>query len=213
MTKAGVKRFLALYFLILFGAVILRIDWFPLSWVPMYGLHRDLPVVARPLGSLEARGRGFIAERANGERLTISARDLNVPDTNFRRLYTQRAFNWGPPQDNRERYRLAPFNRWWYETLVGPDPLIGADYPRQLLASINRTFGYAADDPRRIARMQAQLDFALFERDHLRRGDISAPKIDHRVALVDERGSWLRTGDRLIPMADARMAYLGASGD
>jgi hypothetical protein len=191
--------------------VLLRIDYFPLSWVPMYSLHRDLPVVAIPFGNAAERKRGFVAQRANGEVLTLSAADLNIPGANFRRLYSQRAFNWGPPQDNRERYRLAPINRWWYEALVGPDPLIGADYPRELLTSINRTYGYAPDDPRRIVRLQAQLDFALFSREHLRRGDISDPDLEHRVAMVGETGSVLKQGDRLVPMAEARMAYVGGN--
>ena len=38
-SKTSAKRFLALYFLVFFGAILLRIDYFPLSWVPMYGHH------------------------------------------------------------------------------------------------------------------------------------------------------------------------------
>ncbi len=39
-SKTSAKRFLALYFLIFFGAIFLRIDYFPLSWVPMYGARQ-----------------------------------------------------------------------------------------------------------------------------------------------------------------------------
>jgi hypothetical protein len=208
-----VKRFLALYFLILFGAVFLRIDWFPLSWVPMYALHRDLAVVSIPFGDPAARRRGFAARRANGERLFVSAADLNIPEANFRRLYTQRAFNWGPPQDNRERYALSAFNRWWYETLVGPDPLIAADYPRQLLASVNETLGLGPNDPRRIVRLEARLDFARFSAGQLRRGAIPEPEIEHRVAIVTEKGSVLQRGNQLVPMSEARMLWVGEAGD
>jgi len=40
MTQTAVKRFLLGYFVIFFGAMLLRIDYFPFSWVPMYGFHR-----------------------------------------------------------------------------------------------------------------------------------------------------------------------------
>ena len=44
-TKQSAKRFLALYFLIFFGAIFLRVDYFPFSWVPMYGYHTAKPDV------------------------------------------------------------------------------------------------------------------------------------------------------------------------
>ena len=103
MTRVQTKRFLAVFFAIYFGAVFLRIDYFPLSWVPMYGLHKPRAELTVGVGDLAIRTEGFAAIRANGERTRISARDLNVPSANFRRLYSQRAFNNGPPQHDRER--------------------------------------------------------------------------------------------------------------
>jgi hypothetical protein len=111
VNKQSVKRFLALYFLIFFGAIFLRVDYFPFSWVPMYGYHLAGENVTVGIGDKSERERGFAAQRANGERLYISADDLNVPNANFRRLYHQRAFNNGPPQDDRERAALIAFNR------------------------------------------------------------------------------------------------------
>jgi hypothetical protein len=98
VSKTSVKRFLALYFLILFGAIFLRVDYFPLSWVPMYGYREIGPQLTVKFGDKSGRKRGFFAQRANGETLYISAEDLNVPNANFRRLYHQRAYNNAPPQ-------------------------------------------------------------------------------------------------------------------
>ncbi len=111
MTKKQTKRFLALFFAIYFGAVFLRIDYFPLSWVPMYGLHEPKSELVVGVGDKLRRDQGFFALRADGERARISARTLNVPKSNFRRLYAQRAFNNGPPHHSRERVALNGFNR------------------------------------------------------------------------------------------------------
>ena len=199
-SKRSVKRFLALYFLIFFGAIFLRIDYFPLSWVPMYGYHQQKPDVTVTIGNIDERKRGFAAWRANGQSLYISADDLGVPNANFRRLYHQRAFNNGPPQDDRERAALMAFNRWWYETFVGPDPRLDRRYAEQLLVSVNRTFGYGPQDPRRIVRLEASVDRATFARQDVEIGNLSRPVIKGRTAIITENGSFIRTGDKLIPM-------------
>lgn len=199
-SKKSAKRFLAFYFLIFFGAIFLRIDYFPLSWVPMYGYHTAKPTVTVSIGDLNQRERGFAAWRATGEQLYLSADDLNVPNANFRRLYHQRAFNNAPPQDDRERAALMPFNRWWYETLVGPDPRLSRFYDVQLLTSINRTFGYGPQDPQRIVRLEASLDRATFAREDIAVGNLSRPTVVRRTAIITESGSFLRTGDIMTPM-------------
>ena len=206
MSQRSVKRFLAVFFLVLYGAIFLRIDYFPLSWVPMYGYRDARPTLVVSVGDLSLRRRGFVAQRANGERLFISADDLNIPNANFRRLYHQRAFNNGPPQDDRERHALAPFNRWWYETLVGPDPRIGANYPAKLLESVNKTFGYGQNDPRRIVRLESHLDFAAFDQAKLDRGDLSNPKVERRVAVITDQGTQMITPRGIVPLTGAGRA-------
>jgi hypothetical protein len=201
LSKSGVKRFLALFFLILYGAVFLRIDYFPLSWVPMYG-HRDYSDhLTVKFGDKSTRNRGFAALRANGQHLYISADDLNVPSANFRRLYNQRAFNQGPPQDKRERAALMSFNQWWYETFVGPDPRLSADYSGQLLASINKTFGYGPADPRRIVRLDATVDYATYGRQQLDAGNLSKPLVERATAITTEKGSYLKRGNTMTRLS------------
>lgn len=191
MTQAQTKRFLAIFFAIYFGAVFLRVDYFPLSWVPMYGLHKAKDTVVVGVGDKAFRREGFVAIRANGERIRVSGRDLNVPNANFRRLFAQRAFNNAPPQHDRERAALIGFNRWWYETLVGPDPNINRNYPATLLASVNKTLGHVPDDPRRIVQLESHLDFAKFSRAQLDRGQIFNPVIERRVAVITPEGTRL----------------------
>jgi hypothetical protein len=191
MTKAKAKLFLLGYFAVFFGAVLLRIDYFPLSWVPMYGFREESEFVTVAVGDLKRRDLGFGAVRANGEELYLSRRDLNMPPANFRRLYQERAFGEGPPQHQRERAALIAFNRWWYETLIGDDPAKGANYPRDILHSVNHTLKLGPDDPRRIVRLEAHLDFATFTRSHLDTGDLSGPARERRVAIITEDGTRL----------------------
>ena len=200
MTRTQAKRFLALFFAIYFGAVFLRIDYFPLSWVPMYGLHKPQSDLTVGVGDKLRRDQGFFAQRANGERTRISARDLNVPNANFRRLYAQRAFNNGPPQHDRERVALIGFNRWWYETLIGEDPRNNRNYPAALLASVNRTLGFGPADPRRIVRLESHLDFARFTRARLDLGRLDGPVVERRVAVITPEGTMVRDarGARIV---------------
>ena len=189
MTQTGVRRFLAVYFLIFFGAVFLRIDYFPLSWVPMYGFRTETPTITAAVGDLKRRDLGFAALRANGERLYLSERDLNMPPANFRRLYQERAFGEGPPQHQRERTGLMAFNRWWYEKFIGEDPAKNPRYQQHILESVNATLGYGPADPRRIVQLEAHLAFATFTREHLDSGALLRPERDFRVATITPQGT------------------------
>lgn len=189
MAKTKTKFFLIGYFAIFFGAVLLRIDYFPLSWVPMYGFREEAPQVTVAVGDLKRRDLGFGAVRADGERLFLSRRDLNIPPANFRRLYQERAFGEGPPQHRRERAELNAFNAWWYKTLIGEDPAKNADYSGDILRSVNRTLKLGPNDPRRIVQLEAHLDFATFTRAHLDTGDLARPYRERRIAIITDDGT------------------------
>jgi hypothetical protein len=74
----------------------------------------------------------------------------------------------------------------------------------QLLDSVNRTFGYKANDPQRIVRLEAPLKFAKFDRKAVASGDLSKPLVEQRVAIITEQGGYLRKGDRILPMPTIR---------
>lgn len=166
----------------------------------MYGLHHPREELVVGVGDKAVRTEGFVAQRANGERIRISARDLNIPNANFRRLYAQRAFNNGPPQHDRERAALIGFNRWWYETFVGPDPRLNRNYPAALLNSVNGTLGYGPEDPRRIVQLESHLDFARFTPAQLSRGEIGNPVVERHVSVITPEGTLVNgpSGSRVI---------------
>ncbi len=125
-------------------------------------------------------------------------------------MFHQRMFNDGPPQDDRERLELSAFNRWWYETLVGPDPRLKRTNSRQVLTSVNRTFGYGAGDPRRIVKLEAPVDFATYDRNQLTRGDLLHPTVERRTAIVTEHGSFVRRGNGSIERMADGIANIGS---
>lgn len=185
MTKKRVKIFLLVLFTVYFGAVFLRVDFFPLSWVPMYGQRQVGEHVHIVIGDRAARAKtGFLAERADGERINITRHDLNVPSTHFRRFFHQRAYNRGPPQHRREREQLMPFNKWWYETLIGPDPLLTHNYALELLDSVNKTLGYGPNDPKRIVRLEARVKVATYSKEELAAGEIADPHAKTAIAII-----------------------------
>ena len=185
MLREGAKYFLTGYFLLFFGAVFLRIDYFPPSWVPMYGQRNTSPLLTVPVGDLKQRDLGFKVTRANGDVDYISRTDLNIPPANFRWLYHERAFGNGPPQHDRERAALHPFNKWCDERFIGPDPRTTANYPRQILDSMNKTFGLKAGDPNRIVKVETRLLFARYKREDRDRGDLSKPILEEWHATTD----------------------------
>ena len=166
----------------MFGMRVLRfsIGIGPTIWKRQVGEHVHIVI-----GDKAARAKtGFIAERADGERLNITRHDLNVPSTHFRRFFHQRAYDRGPPQHRREREQLMPFNKWWYETLIGPDPLLTHNYALELLESVNKTLGYGPNDPKRIVRLEARVKVATYSKEELAAGDIADPHAKTAIAII-----------------------------
>jgi hypothetical protein len=176
------------YFALFFGAVFLRVDYYPFTWVPMYGERETTPELNVKIGGLDKRGKGFRATLADGRVVYINRKDLNMPAANFRRLYNERMFGEGPPQHRRERRALNTFNNWWYETLVGPWSIQEAMYPRQVLDSVNRTLGRGPSDPDRVVKIQAEIGQISLTREHRSSGDLGALSQVDLVSTVTPEG-------------------------
>ena len=157
------------YFAVFFGAVFLRVDYFPLTWVPMYG-ERPPGALEVTIGDLAERDRGFRATLADGSVEYVNRRALNMPPANFRRLYSERMFGEGPPQHGRERSNLSGFNQWWYERLVGPPDPSRSRYQQQVLHSVNETLGRRPGDPDYVVQLEARVGRITIARDLLDAG-------------------------------------------
>lgn len=188
MSKRTATWTVIAYFAIFFGAVFLRVDYYPFTWVPMYGERETTPVLNVKVGGLDKRGQGFRATLADGQVVYINRKDLNLPAANFRRLYNERMFAEGPPQHRRERRALNTFNNWWYETLVGPWSIHEAMYPQQVLDSVNRTLRRGPSDPTRVVQLQAEIGQISLTRGQRSSGDLGALLQADLVATVTAEG-------------------------
>jgi hypothetical protein len=188
MSKRAAAWMVIAYFALFFGAVFLRVDYYPFTWVPMYGERETTAELNVKIGGLDKRGKGFRATLADGRVVYINRKDLNMPAANFRRLYNERMFGEGPPQHRRERRALNTFNNWWYETLVGPWSIQEAMYPRQVLDSVNRTLGRGPSDPDRVVKIQAEIGQISLTREHRSSGDLGALSQVDLVSTVTPEG-------------------------
>lgn len=174
MNKQQAARTVVLYCGVFFGAVLLRVDYYPFTWVPMYGERQTEDLLLVTVGDLKKRQQGFRATLADGSTEYLDRKDLNIPSPNFRRLYAERMFGEGPPQFQRERLALAGINRWWYDTLIGPLDIPEGMYQQQVLDSINRTLERGPSDPRHVASIEAEVGQIAVTREQRRSGNFSA---------------------------------------
>lgn len=183
MTKKAVTKFLIAFHVVTLGAVFLRVDTFPLTWVPMYSQFLGKDVLSVPVGDKAKLRQGFEVTTAAGETEFIGPKDLNLPNAAFRRIYTERAFGKGPPKHLRERERLNPLSdavfNMFYE-----DPRSGIDWHARILDMMNKTLARAPGDSDYIVQAVATYEFTNISREARREGDLSDMNIKMRTAII-----------------------------
>lgn len=171
-----------------FGAVFLRIDTFPLTWVPMYSLFQGEGDLVVTIGDKAQKKKGFEVLTAAGETQFVNNDDLNIPSNAFRRIYYQRAFGKGPPKHRRERVNLNGFSNaifdLWYK-----DPATSVDWESRLMDMLNITLERRPGDPNYITQAIAVSDFAVLPREQRRRGDLSDLHIIRKKAVLKSEGA------------------------
>ena len=130
MSRTAVNWFLAVYLCVVWTAALARVDVFPLTWVRMYATYVPTKLLHHRVADEAEIKRGLRATARDGSIRWLTRRDLNLTKPHFRRLYWQRMFD-----DH-------PVARW----------------PYRLLRSVNRTLGYAPDDPHFIVSLEADID-------------------------------------------------------
>lgn len=187
MSRSSINIFLAIFFAVTIGAVIVRVDYFPLTWVPMYSVYEVKENVKITIGDKERIKRGFEVTRKNGETDFISAKDLNIPRSRLRKIYQQRAFGNGPPKYSRERLNLNPVSTWLYDELIGEDPR-NIEWGPRILASLNGTFGLTPEDPDFIVEAVAVRKRGKIGRDLLLSGELTKMDVSEQKAVLTWEG-------------------------
>lgn len=70
MTRVTVTRILIVYFAIVFTAAFIRVDRFPLTWVPMYTTYTPRPDITVRGVDHERMARGLFVTRVTGRPAT-----------------------------------------------------------------------------------------------------------------------------------------------
>jgi len=130
--KRSVTKLLVGSHIVILGAIIFRVDTFPLTWVPMYSLFKPTPTLSVPVGDKAKLKKGFEVTTVSGTTEFVGPRELNIPSAAFRRIYTQRAFGVGPPKHKKERHRLNPISKAVFNQFY-PDPATSIEWDSGLV--------------------------------------------------------------------------------
>lgn len=172
MKKRSVTKLLIISHIVILGAVFLRADPFPLTWVPMYSVFKGGDTLSVAIGDKPKLKKGFEVLTASGEIEYINKKDLNIPGGAFRRIYTERAFGVGAPDQIRARYKRNFISQFVFETFY-PDTARVIDWGPLIIDMFNKTLEREEGDPDYIVQVTASYEFTNFDREALRRGDLS----------------------------------------
>ncbi|MGH0038238.1 MAG: hypothetical protein ACQGVK_24670 [Myxococcota bacterium] len=155
MSRRTVNILLSVHLVVVWSAVVFRIDRYPLTWAPMYSTYSVSETVKRRVESQERARKGFRVRHRDGSSSFVGARDLNISKWIMSRVYYQRAFGKGPIKHRQGNQNLGALNRWIRG--LGPDePRFEVDWTPRLFWTLNKTLGFEPDDPEFIVRIFAR---------------------------------------------------------
>ena len=177
MSRRGTVRFLVLYLAVVWLAVVIRVDRFPLTWAPMYSTFVPSDPIRVRLVDDARMKKGLRVTRANGSQDFVDQHDLNMPRWNFWRLYGRRMDREGPANHAEGNTKLSSFNRWWRGLEEG-ELNFEVDWARRILRSVNHTLGHAPGDPDFIVRAEVLHHVLSFDQHTLEIvGDETLPRV------------------------------------
>ena len=158
LSRTVISVFLVVYLCVVWGAVVVRSDRFPLTWAPMYSrIGKERTTVSSKVGLSEASRRGLRVTRRDGSTGYVSQEDLNLPRHHWRKIYYSRSHDKPAPKHANANQNLSEWNRWLRGLEPGEDAITN-ETTYQLFRSLNQTLGYDYDDPEFIVRIQASYE-------------------------------------------------------
>jgi len=190
LSRRTVNIIIVLYLIVVWAAVILRIDYFPLTWVPMYSVFEPSETISAKVWDKDKYGKGILVTHRDGSTSYVSAKDLNIPKPNFRRLYYSRIFGSAPPKHKQGNTELGSINRW-VRGLDEDEPYFSVDWDWRMFWTLNKTLQHEPSDPKFIVRMEADYKRRIYRKADLIKGDLSPAKIKHKEAIMEWHDEWL----------------------
>jgi len=185
MRRRATVRFLVVYFALVWVAVVIRVDRFPLTWAPMYSTFTPHDVIEVRMLDDERMMKGLMVTRANGQQDFVTPSDLNLPKWNFWRLYGQRMSGRGPVKHRQGNAQMSSFNRAW-RGLGDGEVAWEADWARRILRSVNHTLGLAPGDPDFIVQVEVLHHVLGYDRTTL--DVVTEDKVPRRIEWEDAFG-------------------------
>ena len=153
MSKKSATYIIAGYLLYLVVPVIFKLDYFPITWAPMYSAAKASDnYVISALDRDHVREVGFLAKHRDGSTSNITYRDLNVPFRSFWQIYSQRTYGFGPQVHRFAINEHGPYNN------------IERDWNRKLFETVNRTLGHNPGDDKYVVELTVSKSFLFFEK-------------------------------------------------
>jgi hypothetical protein len=158
MSRKRVSLILLVYLGIVWGAIVVRSDRFPLTWAPIYSrIGKPRTQVSSKVIDHDAINRGLLVTLRDGSTDYVGREELNIPRGHIYRLYYSRSHNKPAAKHANANRNLSAFNR--FIRGLGPDELaIPNDTAFHLFRTLNQTLGREPDDPDFIVRIQASYE-------------------------------------------------------
>ena len=172
MSRKTVNGFLVAYLLVVWMAVAVRCDRFPLTWAPMYSTYvptQSIPVVVIDREQME---RGILVTHRDGSTRYLTSKELNIPITHFWRLYYSRMYGAPPAKHTQVNMNLGAVNRW-IRGLEEGEPNFSTDWDWRVIRSLNKTLGYEPSDPKFIVGAETEYEIVSYLKKDLLKKDVS----------------------------------------
>jgi len=186
-----VNIILILYLIVIWSAVIFRIDRFPISWVPMYSVYQPSETISKSIKDKAAMKKGLRVTHRDGSISYVSYKDLNIPKPNFKRLYYSRIFGTAPPKHKQGNTALGSINRW-IRGLDENEPNFSVDWEWRMFWTLNKTLQLEPADPKFITRIESSKQKRIYRKADLAKGDVSKVKILKLEAVIDWKDQWVK---------------------
>jgi len=191
LSRRTVNITIVLYLIVVWAAVIFRIDYFPLTWVPMYSVYEPSETISKSIKDKAAMRKGLRVTHRDGSISYVSYKDLNIPKPNYRRLHFSRTFGTAPPKHKQGNTELGSLNRF-VRGLNEDESNFSVDWEWRMFWTLNKTLQFKPADPKFIVRIEVSKQRRIYRKADLAKGDASKVEIQTQQAVLDWQDQWVK---------------------
>jgi hypothetical protein len=160
----------------------------------MYSVYEPREFISAKVWDKDQYRKGLKVTYRDGSTGYVSAKDLNIPKPNFRRLYYSRIFGTAPPKHKQGNIELGTINRW-IRGLDEDEPRFAVDWEWRMFWTLNKTLQHNPSDQKFIVRIEASHQRRIYRKDDLLKGQVSNARIFTNEAVIDWQDQWEKRWD------------------